>query len=375
MNERKKKLLFVTGTRAEYGLAEATILKLAELQSIDFRLLVTGMHTLKNYGLTMKEIEKDTSIDCTVPIKESDDMLTALTREISGIRRYVIKEKIDTIMVAGDRDETFAAAVVGIHLNIPVIHVSGGDVSGPSVDHYLRNAMTIFSKLHLVQTSQAARNVISLGADPINVHVVGSMGLHNLNPRKLPGRQDVARRLGLDARKPWFLATHHPTPFDAVPFNQQIDSVLTALKRLDPNSEKIIIYPNSDNGSDVFISGIEKLRNKSGYHIFKNLNHELFLATIYYSQAMIGNSSAGLFEAGYLKKAFINVGARQLGRERGANVIDADYQPAKILKAVRLSLTPKFQKTLKSQASVYRGGDVAGRIIKHVQRFLAKYRA
>ena len=367
---RKKKILLVTGTRAEYGLAKATIFRLAQSNKIELRLLATGMHTLKKYGLTLKEIKKDMPVHCVVPIKEQDDMLSALTKEITGIKRYVQKEKIDALMVIGDRDETFAGATVGIHLNIPVIHVSGGDISGPTVDHYLRNAMTVFSKLHLVQTAAAAKNVIRLGANPKNVHIVGSMGLHNLNPHRLFSRQETADRLKIAPEKPWYLVAHHPTPFEKYSFPEQIGEVLQALSKLDSASEKIIVYPNSDEGSAVFISQIEKLRNRPRYRIFKNVGRELFLAALFHSQALIGNSSAGLFEAGYLKKPFINVGNRQAGRERGANVIDASYGAQSIIKAVETASSKSFQKKLDTATPLYRGDDVAGKITQAIFKYL-----
>ncbi len=370
MSNLRKKLLFVTGTRAEYGLARATLLELAKLNSIDLRTLATGMHTLKKYGLTLNEIKKDIKINCIVPIKESDDMITALTKEINGIQGYVQKEKIDTIIIIGDRDEAFAAATVGVHLGIPVIHVSGGDVSGPSVDHYLRNAITVFSKLHLVQTEQAAKNVIRLGADPKTVHVVGSMGLHGLNGKNLKNRNEIARGIGLDAKMPWYLIAYHPTIFSKTGFQEQIEPVLSALKDLGEKSEKIIIYPNSDMGSDVFIKNVEKLRKNSRYHIFRNLGRESFLAALYHSEAMIGNSSAGLFEAGFLKKPFINIGERQAGREQGPNVMNVGYKAGSITKAVKNSSSAKFKTKLANSLSLYQGGDVAGKIADIIEKFL-----
>lgn len=370
MSNQKKKLLLITGTRAEYGLAKSTILKLAQSGKIDFRLLATGMHTLKKYGLTLEEIKKDATVHCVVPIKEQDDMLSALTKEITGIKQYAQKEKVDAILVIGDRDETFAGATVGVHLNIPIIHVSGGDISGPSVDHYLRNAMTIFSKLHLVQTAQAAKNVIRLGANPKHVHIVGSMGLDGLNPSRLASRQEIATRLKIDPQKPWYLVTHHPTPFEKYPPKEQISAVLGSLSKLKPASEKVILYPNSDEGSTVFISHIEKIRNKANYHIFKHLGRETFLAILFHSQALIGNSSAGLFEAGFLKKPFIHVGNRQAGRERGVNVVNAPYEANLIKKAVEVAASDKFQNKLKTTPPLYQGGDVAGKIIKAIFKYL-----
>src|SRR3989338_1733984 len=124
---KRKTLLMVTGTRAEYGLFKSTILKLKKSKRLTVKLLATGMHTLKQYGATLNEIRKDVHVDYVVPIKPNDSMSAALAKEVAGIDQYVTRANVDAILVIGDRDEPFAAATVGIHRNIPVIHVSGGD--------------------------------------------------------------------------------------------------------------------------------------------------------------------------------------------------------------------------------------------------------
>src|SRR3989344_8837638 len=195
-NAKKKNLLIVTGTRAEYGLFRSTIFALKKSKKLNIKLLVTGMHTLKKFGYTAKEIQKDMPIDCLVPVAESDDMLSSLAKEMVGIKRCLKKYPADALVAIGDRDEPFAAAIVGIHSHIPVIHVSGGDVSGPTVDHYLRNSITVFSKLHLVQTQKSKKNVITLGADKKNTHIVGSAGLDGISPHTLLAREKIAHILG-----------------------------------------------------------------------------------------------------------------------------------------------------------------------------------
>ena len=368
MKFKKKNLLIVTGTRAEYGLFKSTIFRLKQSKRLSVKLLVTGMHTLKRYGSTINEIKQDMRVDCVVPIDEHDDMLSALSKEITGINRYVEKTKVDAILVIGDRDEPFAAASVGIHRNIPVIHVSGGDVSGPTVDHYLRNAITVFSKLHLVQTEKSKRNVIHLGANPKFVHIVGSAGLEQLSPKVLMNKKALAKQLKLDEKKDWLLIPQHPTPFDSASFVKQITSVTEAVKKLD--GEKIIVYPNADTGSATFIQVIEKLKNKKDFHLFKNLGHKTFLSAVYHSQAFIGNSSSGLMEAGYLKVPFVLVGNRQGKREAGANVIKTNYQPQAITKAIEQAQSTAFKKKLRQSRPVYQGGPVAEKITKSIEQFI-----
>ena len=361
----------VTGTRAEYGLFKSTILKLKKRKRLTVKLLATGMHTLKQYGYTLNEIRKDTHVDCVVPISKQDDMGSALAKEIAGINRYVNSNRIDAILVIGDRDEPFAAATVGIHRNIPVIHVSGGDVSGPTVDHYLRNAITVFSKLHLVQTEQSKQNVIRLGADVRQVRVVGSAGLDGLTPKALMSRSALAKQLKLEAGQSWLLVAQHPTPFDTVPLTRQIGSVLTALSR--QAGEKIITYPNADTGSRIFITAIEKLKGKAGFHLFRNLNHKIFLSLQYHCDALIGNSSSGLMEAGFLKTPFVLVGNRQGRREAGKNVIPVNYDPRQIKVGIDRARSAAFCRRLKQSRPVYQGGDVSGNIVRAIEQFLTNH--
>lgn len=372
----KYRILFVTGSRSEYGLFRSTIMELQKSSLLSVDLLVTGMHTLRKYGLSLDSIKKDGLVGCVVPIKEADDMVTALNREIEGIYKYVRKNTFSAILVVGDRGESFAAATVGAHLNVPVIHISGGDVSGPTVDHLLRNAISMFSKLHLVQTEQSKMNVIKLGADKKNVLVVGSAGLDKLKKNKLLSREKLADKFGINAKRKWFLISMHPTPFEITSFANQINPLIGAVKKLDRDDEKIIIYPNSDTGSDVFINTITSLPLiDSSFHVFKNIDRKDYLGLLNNSVALIGNSSSGLMEAGFLKIPFINVGNRQKGRESGPNVISVGYNELQILHGVAISQSAEFKKRLNRIQSVYNGGNVSAKITRKIESFLKKYYA
>src|SRR3989344_7005203 len=130
----KKKILVVTGTRAEYGQLRSTMDAIRAHQDLDLKLLVTGMHTLKSYGNTQEWIKKDGyTIDCVVPVRDGSDMLQSLSQEIDGIRDHCMNERPDCVLVLGDRDEPLAAAIVATHLNIPVAHIHGGGIRGPNV--------------------------------------------------------------------------------------------------------------------------------------------------------------------------------------------------------------------------------------------------
>lgn len=367
----KKKILCVSGTRADYGLLKPVISFMRRSKKIEPKVLATGMHTLKKFGNTVSLIKNDgLPLEAVVKISEKDHMLEALNKEISGIFAYCRKEDVGAILVLGDRDEAFAAAVVGIHLDIPVIHISGGDVSGPTVDHYLRNAITVFSKLHLVQTLESKKNVLKLGASPVNVFVVGSLGLENLQKVKLLSRLELGEMFGLDTKRKWFLFSLHPTPFEDRPIPDQINPALAALKSL--AGEKIIIYPNSDTGGSFFIKKIEAMPKKKDFHIVPNLKQIVYFSLLKQCDVLIGNTSSGLTEAGFLKTPFVNIGNRQRGRERGANVISATYNASDIARAIKIALSKKFVKKMKKSRPVYKGGRVASNMVKLIENFIIK---
>ena len=358
----RKNILFITGTRADYGLLKPVIKQMFQSPKMKPKVLATGIHALKKFGLTLGEIKKDKMpIVAIVKISEKDSMIQSLSKEISGIADYCASDKIDYIVVLGDRDEAFAGAVVGLHLNIPVIHFSGGDVSGPSVDHYLRNAITVFSKFHFVQTIQSRKNAIKLGTDPKFTFVAGSLGLNGLQPNQMPDKEAVAKKMLLDKNKKWFLVSMHPTLFDNIPTRGQIDPLIDFLKTLD--GEKIIIYPNSDTGAAYFIKKINSISKKPDVHIYPNLAMGDYLCLMKNCDIFIGNSSSGLTEAGFMKTPFVNIGNRQKGREAGANVIFCDYDQASIKKGINLALSDKFRTKLQKTKSIYTGGEVAKRVV------------
>lgn len=370
MPKRKRPLItVVTGTRAEYGLLKPLLRELLRRRKLAVQLIVTGMHTLSAFGKTLNDIRKDTMpIAAVIPVDPKDDMLASFAKELRGIQNYCRAKCPDALLVLGDRDEAFAAATVGVHEGIPVIHISGGDESGPSVDHQLRNALTVFSALHLTQTRKSTRNVLRLGAPRSHVVTVGSLGLDGLRRSALFSRSTVGQRLRLDPHRPWFFLLHHPTAFSPTPIAEQIDPLLSVARGLD--GERIIVYPNSDRGSAYFLRRIRAFAKLPHTVALPNLERPFFLSLLAESAAFIGNSSCGLIEAAHLCTPFVNVGDRQQHREAGENVIAATYSATNIRKAIRQALSPSFRRRLRAETSPYQGGPVAKRAAGAIERFL-----
>src|SRR3989344_698220 len=358
----RKKILVITGTRAEYGILRSTMDAIRAHDELELKLLVTGMHTQKKYGETVHEIETDGyHIDCIVSIPEGSDMLGSLAKEIEGMRDYCAKERPDCILVLGDRDEMLAGAIVGAHLNIVVAHIHGGDVSG-GIDDSIRNAISKLAHIHFPGTAGAAERLKAMGVGASCIFEVGTPVVDMIASEKMLSRDEVAEKLKLDIKRVWLTFVLHPLAFDPAPLEDQIRSALGALE-IFPEHEKIILYPNSDSGSDIFLKSIQALSG-ARYHVFPSLPRTLYMSAVKESVALVGNSSAGVIETAFLGTPSVNIGGRQKGRERGPSVIDANYEKAAIAAAISAASDMKSKQGGKPFPSPYGAPGAGKRIAK-----------
>lgn len=359
----KKKVLVITGTRAEYGYLRPLLREILKSKKLSLRLLVTGMHTLKKHGMTIQDIQKDgMPISAIVPIREHDSMLQSLATEIRGIERFCKKEKPDMMVVIADRDEPFAGAIVAGHLGIPLIHLAGGDATGYVVDEPIRHAISKFAHVHCTWTKKTAQRLHALGEESWRIHITGSTSFDDIRESPIDNHEEVAARLGLDAKVPWLLFVQHPTPLDPVPFQQQIRPSLAALKKAP--GQIIVISPNSDTGSGVFMHELKTLQSNSNVKVFPSLPHTTYLSLLKHSAMIIGNSSSGVAEAGFFGTPAVNIGGRQAGREHGENVIHTPYDELKISSAMRRAISPSFQKKAKDTKHPFDRGHASKRITR-----------
>jgi GDP/UDP-N,N'-diacetylbacillosamine 2-epimerase (hydrolysing) len=368
---KKKTVLVVTGTRAEYGLLRSTMDAIALQKSLELKVLVTGMHTLKTYGNTQSLIKKDRyPIAKTVSLAEGDQPNQAFAKELIGIGSYLEQNKPDLLLLLGDRDEPMAAAIAAAHLQIPIAHIHGGDRSGYVIDEFIRHSLTKFSHLHFTISPSSTKRVLQLGEEKWRVHTVGAPGFDQILFLEYPSRVDLARTLKLDPNKKWMLVLEHPTVSDSTPLRDQIAPLLNVITEEYPEYEKAIIYPNSDTGSDVFIKEIEKLRNRKNVHLFRSLPREEYLSLMKYAAALVGNSSSGIIESGALKIPTLNIGGRQRGRERGKNVIEVEYDISSIRKGLGKVLSSQFASVAKKAKSPYGTGGTGKKIAALIARHI-----
>jgi UDP-N-acetylglucosamine 2-epimerase (non-hydrolysing)/GDP/UDP-N,N'-diacetylbacillosamine 2-epimerase (hydrolysing) len=358
-----RKICFVTGTRAEFGLMESTLHAIAGQRGVQLQLVVTGMHLDPAHGRSIDLIRKQGwTIDAVVPWKQARGSQWAYAKEtgraMAALAGTFERLKSDVVLVVGDRVEAVAAASAG-HLSRKILaHVHGGDRAEGQVDDSLRHAITKLSHIHFPATPGSARRLVKLGEDRRRIHQVGSPGLDGIVHRAAKPAV-MAEKFPQLSRGEFALIVLHPTDNrKEVEFDRA--GIMLSAAATAGIAQTVVVYPNSDPGSRQIIRCWRQRREGMTY-LLPDVSRDLFLGLMRDCRVMMGNSSAGIIEAGALGTAVVNVGHRQAGRERGANVIQAGYAKAEILKAIKKALRrPRTGRPDKSHP--YGGGGASKKI-------------
>jgi len=338
----KKKIVFLTGTRAEFGKQKSLIKAALELKKFKVYIFVTGMHLLRRYGMTANEILKCgyKNIFLYRNQKRYDLMDAILANTIEGFSRYVHQIKPDFIVVHGDRVEALAGAVVGSLNNILVAHIEGGELSG-TVDELLRHAISKLSHIHLVANKQARGRLIQMGENRNSIFVIGSPDIDIIESQKLKEIGFVKRYYDIDFDE-YAILIFHPvtTEIDDIP--RQAKNLVEAV--LESGLNYVVIYPNNDSGSSLIIQAYQKFRNKKKIRLFSSLRFEYFLVLLQHATFIIGNSSSAIREAPYYGVPTVNIGSRQNGRALSKEIIHCGYAKEDILEAIQQARVKKIRK-------------------------------
>ena len=361
-----RKIAAITGSRAEYGLARPIFDAIDSRKDLELSLIVTGMHLSREFGYTVKEIEKDgfeiaARIENLAPEDTGAAMTRSIGRCISGVVDALERIKPDILLVLTDLGHTLAGAIAGSHMNIPVAHLHGGDVSG-TVDEPVRHAITKLSHIHFAATKQSAERIIKMGEEPWRVHVVGAPGLDTILSEKLIERKKIAKKFALNQKKPILLVVQHPVTTEIEQAETQMRETMEALVKL--KEQSIVIYPNADAGGRRMIKVLEQYRGYPFIQIHKSLPHIEYLSLMKIASVMVGNSSSGIIEAPSFHLPVVNMGTRQAGRERSTNVVDVGYDREEIVKAMKKALDRKFRAKVKKCKNPYGDGKASQRIVK-----------
>lgn len=352
-----RKILYVSGTRADYGLMKNLLNRIKNHKDLDLIVAATGMHLMKQYGETVNDIIKDgfnvIKIDATFEdTLKNTSYPYFISNLIKGLTDKIQEIKPDMILVLGDRPEMLATAITGAYLSIPVAHIHGGDVSS-TIDNPVRHAITKLANIHFPVTETSAKRIRDMNELEWRIFLSNSPSMESLSTMKFPSKEELCNKLGLDYKKNLFLIIQHPVTLEYKLAGAQMKETLEAVKQFD--AQKIIIYPNSDAGSKDIIDVIESYRHLPDFKIFKSLLRDDFLSVIKYAELMIGNSSSGVIDTPFFKTPVINLGSRNKDRERGNNIIDIDYKKEEIVNAIYKIRTKEFQTKLKSCKSPYLG--------------------
>ncbi|EAX9401827.1 UDP-N-acetylglucosamine 2-epimerase (hydrolyzing), partial [Salmonella enterica] len=334
----KKKLLYVTGSRAEYGIMKRLLKSLNDDPNIDLSIIATGMHCDPEYGCTYKTIEQDGfSIEKLVDLKLENKTNAGILKSMSicqeAFGEYFQEHKYDAVIILGDRYEIFSVAVAAAMHNLPIIHLHGGEKTLGNYDEFIRHSITKMSRLHLVSTDEYRRRVIQLGEEPEFVFNVGALGAENSFLLDLPDKVELEKKLGkLD--RAYFVVVFHPETLSTLPVNEQYLELLGALSDFSQEYDYIFIGSNADTGSEKIKEMTLDFCREYGCRYIVSMRTEEYLALVKCSCGLIGNSSSGLIEVPSLKVPTINIGDRQKGRVRGYSVIDTICKKENIISAI-----------------------------------------
>lgn len=350
-----KKILYVTGTRADYGLMRSVLKNIDEHPNLELEIVATGMHIMKEFGNTVDEIKKDGFkthiIEATYDEDTKESMVNFIGKTIQLFTKIFLKINPDIILVLGDRGEMLAGTIVGAYLTIPVAHVHGGEVTS-TIDESTRHAITKFSHIHFPATKKGAERIIRMGEDPSRVFIVGAPGLDAILKDDFAIPKELSKKYKFDILKPIILVVQHPVTNEYELAAKQMHETLEAISEL--KHKTILIYPNADAGGRKMIKVIEKYKKYPFILPFKNIPHRDFLGLMNIASVLVGNSSSGIVEAPSFGLPVVNIGTRQEGRERAENIIDTDYKKEQIICAINKAINDEeFIKNVKKCRNPY----------------------
>ena len=361
-----RKILYISGTRADYGLMKLVLFAIHSHPGMSLDIGVTGMHLMPEFGLTFNEIRQDGFschiVDATY-LKDSKDAMALFVGDcIRGCVGLIQQLKPDILLVLGDRGEMLSAAIAGAYLGIPVVHIHGGDLTS-TVDDIARHAITKLSHVHCPATQESADRIIKMGENPVHVHVVGSPGLEQILNESHAEADELSLKYSLDWSRRLILVIFHPETFGQGDPAIYMEQVLNAVMSF--HEQIIVIYPNADAGGRAMIDVIRRHVGNPDLHAFPNIPHCDYLGLLKNSSVIVGNSSSGIIEAPSFGIPAVNIGNRQNDRLKGKNVIDTGYSTDEIRAAIcKASYDNSFRESVKKAGNPYGDGRTSSKITR-----------
>ena len=363
------RIAVVTGTRAEYGLLAPIMRGINDSLSLELQVLVTGSHLLDEFGLTVEEILSDGfHISRRIPEISSATGGIEVARQVGvGMAAFAdafVDLEPSAVLLLGDRYELFAAASAAFFLNIPIVHLHGGEVTSGAFDDAIRHAVSQLARLHAVAAPAYAERLIRAGADPRSVHVVGGLGVDSIQRTDKLSRNNLEVELGFQMRETLLLVTYHPVTLADHDTHTEIRSLLGALDTV-PDATVVFTMPNTDPEHATIVAELEQaVAQRADWHLFASLGSRKYISLLSLASAVVGNSSSGLMEAPTLGIPAVNVGPRQDGRLLGPSVICCGTGSGEIRQAIARALSSEFVESIQGASNPYGEPGAADRVLE-----------
>jgi len=367
------KILGFTSNRADYDLLSPLYKLLHQDKNIDFRLLVSGAHLSKEYGYSIKEIKKDgfkilLEVENLLIYDNKKSKLKTASILLQSIIDVVDKFKPDLLIYAGDREDVIMYGLLSVFLDIPSIHFYGGDhEEAGHEDTIIRHVTSKLSTFHFVSCEEHKQRLIKMGENPKRIYNIGAISLDKFFNYSHICKKDLYKKFDISIKKDFALVIYHPSPEkneneigDIV-----LKNIIETLKN--KNLMAFVSAPNPDKGNKKLFELIKKYENDKEVIFFKNLSRDKFLSLFKECKFLIGNSSAGIYEAATIKKPVINVGNRQKNRLCSENVLFCGIDKNSISSSIDLVLSKDFQEKVKNVKNIYGDGNSALKAYKLIK--------
>lgn len=379
-----RRILIVSSSRADWCHLRWPLHELREDAGLEPILVATGALLVPEYGRAVGVIEADGfAVDERVDCVLASDTDAAAGRTIGlatiGFADVIERRRPDAVLVMADRFEMLAPAAAALAARVPIVHVEGGEASTGVIDHAVRNALTMMASVHLVTTDLAARRLAAMGEEPWRIHRVGAGSLDHLRRTPLPPLTEVGRRHDVDLESPYIVVAYHPVTLDEEPA-AGIDAVLDGIAAAAgsgpaPGVRTMFCHPNADAGGRTIVARMRAFAaGRPGDAVLVNLDPADYWSLLRGATAMCGNSSSGIMESASVDLPAINIGPRQDGRERPANVVDVPAEAGAIAEALRASMGADARRRAAAAENPYGDGRAAERIREVLRELPARNR-
>lgn len=363
-----RRIAVVTVARSDYGILLPVLREIQRAPDLQLQLVAGGAHLSRNFGDTIGAIERDGfEIAARVETLLASDSPTGIASSVGlgvlGFAGAYARLSPDLLLLTGDRFDMLAAAAAALPFTMPIAHLHGGEQSEGAIDNQIRHAITKMSHLHFVATPTGARRVVQMGEEPWRVTVTGAPALDNLRAMPLLPIAELERLVGIELRPAPLLVTYHPVTLEYEETATQTAELIAALA--DVERPIVITYPNADTHHRDILHAIRGFAaGRPGVALVENLGTQAYFSLMACAAAMVGNSSSGIIEAPSFRLPTVNIGSRQTGRERAANVLDVPAGREAIRAGIRMALSPAFAESLRDLENPYGDGRAAGRIVR-----------